>query len=152
MQNLYVCRYCGQKNNLRPEIGTKSVRCGNPECREPLPTPEILRRLQSVRAELISLDSGFKQFGNPRDHKQIASRLRRQQAILAQLPDYPGYRSTRLAMAELVLEIEGLATTLRMKLDTTAFKQARDILAKILEFLFGAKLEIRVALPPGSGD
>lgn len=149
-EHFHRCDACGKRNRIPAAVGVRGIRCGG--CGHALPTPKILERLSRVKTELQDLSVRLRRFDYPRNHTEIEGKLRRQKAILANLPDLPGYRLTSHASFDLIIEIGVLVDELEHRLQRTALKVALRILVEIGQFLRILAVETPRLLTSGSDD
>ncbi len=147
---MVTCDACGKRNRIPAQVGVRGIRCG--ECGHALATPKIVERLTQVKTELRDLSAKLKRFDYPRNHVDIERKLSRQKAILANLPDLPGYRLTSQASFDLIVEISVLVGELERGLQRTALKVALRILVEIGQFLRILAVETPRLLTSGSDD
>lgn len=125
------CKPCLQRNRVASTVGAKAIRCGR--CKEPLATPYILERLEKIKNELVNLERKLSWFTVPSRRNELRWAIEKQTKILKQLPDYPGYRYTRLASEDVCIELEIKAERLRDKLDANVFASARWLMELFLD-------------------
>lgn len=148
VSDFYTCDACKKRNRIPATVGVRGIKCG--ECGHALPTPKILERLNQVKTELQGLSARLRPFDFPRNHTEIERTLSRQKAILANLPDLPGYRLTSHASFDLIIEIGVLVDELERRLRRTALKVALRILVEIGQFLRILAVETPRLLTRGS--
>ncbi|MDX8033481.1 hypothetical protein SK803_24955 [Lentzea sp. BCCO 10_0856] len=102
-----------------------------------------------MRDELVRIANEYRWFDRPSRHEQLARELRKQEAIVANLAAVNGYKTTRSASLDLVVDIEVHIWDLQRKLSSSVFKAAQAVLRTLLETLLRMKIGGQQALPPG---
>lgn len=129
-----ICFNCQTTNRIVALVGTKAMRCGNAACREDLATPVIVDRLVAVRDALTRINDE-RRYWTMTGNEDLFVQLRREQALLGNLSEFPGYGRTRRACFGLATDIDALLRVLEPKLSSTVMNVVRSVVRTALAFV-----------------